>query len=788
MSPNRPTFTSSFSTPNLSSADVPATRHQRKASASSRSAKVSAGPSQPIIMTADIPTRPFSVRRRRRRASQPLLTSRSTFKLSGDGSDSTDGPAGLYASTSAESSSAEDSDSEAMGWRPSASLSRNSLEYLDLPVSLPYSIVSLRKHMLNYLGQLEERVRNFYSHARTHSTPSSPSSTSLELSIDSLSSSSSISQEKQRMSDGHLAPFYAQLEALKDDLRKLASLLPSASSSFPFPPHSISSAASAAFAARSQSLAQDWERLAASLSFPLPMSSGFQVSLPRLPSASDAAKLRAELPSLPTMPSLPHMDMDLGALFQPLAAHLPSPALGLVNKMQARFEALQESVSAMTLREYVASEHQINAHSIAQRFEATFTELSAKGRARANSVVARAGNAVHEAEDRLYQIALELARNGQALIRYEHLPTVWKNNEHILSGYRFIPIKNWSALLRSTFQIHNETGNIHTHLWGLLAIIPLFWPSKGLDEHTTPMDRLVQTLYLIAAAKCLTLSVSWHVMAGCSDHVWFERFACVDYTGIAWLVAASIWTTVYNGFYCQPNLALFYSCTTLLVGLVGSIVPWADWFNDRNNKPIRIAVFLTMAFTALLPFSHAAFEHGLVKTALFFSPILPSLAFYVGGLVFYALQIPESWAPGKFDLFGHSHQIWHVGIVLAIFFHHQAALTFHANRFQFSCVANSGPMLQSDYTSHAASIWTILANILPSSALWARTTSAIPQAADVIRPLDRVFEKAGGMEGVVGLARADAVVLHWRRLIGTIGNGAVGRGWDAVVDWAQGYW
>ena len=250
-----------------------------------------------------------------------------------------------------------------------------------------------------------------------------------------------------------------------------------------------------------------------------------------------------------------------------------------------------------------------------------------------------------------------------------------------LSGYRFIPKSNLSALLRSTFQIHNETGNIHSHLLGAIIILPLFWPSKGLDPDTTPMDRLVQTVYLVAALKCLVLSVSWHVMAGCADACWFERFACVDYTGIAWLVAASVWTLVYNGvstesvlygstqltrstqFYCQPNLALFYSITTFLVGLMGATVPWAAWFNQRQNKGLRICVFLAMCFTGLAPFTHAAYEHGLLKTVLFFQPIVPSLLCYIGGLVFYAFQFPESIAPGRFDTWGHAHQIWHVSVL-----------------------------------------------------------------------------------------------------------------------------
>ncbi|KAK0524301.1 inc metabolism membrane protein [Tilletia horrida] len=372
---------------------------------------------------------------------------------------------------------------------------------------------------------------------------------------------------------------------------------------------------------------------------------------------------------------------------------------------------------------------------------------------------ASAVESFHKAEDALYAAALDLARGGQKLIRYEHLPHLWRNNAHILSGYRFIPIERWPALIRSTFEIHNETGNIMTHLVGIAIIVPLFWPYKdghpwALDIHTTPMDRLVQTIYLIAAIKCLALSVSWHVMAGCSHPGWFETFACIDYTGVAWLVSASVFTVIYNEFYCQPNLAIFYSFTTLCVGIAGATLPWAKWFNTREAKMWRVAVFLSMAFASLLPFTHAAYEHGLSKTASFVMPIVPSLLAYVFGIFIYALEIPERFAPGRFDIFGHAHQIWHASIIVAILLHWRAVIIWHQNRFEFSCAIDETP----------------LEDLIQQSmgALW--------------------LSKAGGLHGIEGLGKADETVHEWRRVLGRLGGGIVGRAWDAGVDWIQAVW
>ncbi|PWN38721.1 HlyIII-domain-containing protein [Ceraceosorus guamensis] len=625
---------------------------------------------------------------------------------------------GCTASGSTSHSGSEDEDDLNWSRRKGAT---DSFEYLDLSLSVPYTLVTMRASLLHQLSDVESRVRLLVSSWSPRAVDVSASAAAAKT----------------------LATFQAQAAAIRADAKRLTLMLPRV-------PAGLNTAPLPRLAAKGQDFLSEWDTPT------LP-----KIALPSLPMA------------LPAWPAVPH--------FTSVAAQLPANGASILAALQDRLEAMQSAYAALTLRDLFSSasessqdasaaSHAINkispgskdatdaasaaAHSqldiLLARLRATGEEVRARGHARASSVAKKA----REMEDAVYHAALELAGQGQRLIRYENLPELWKNNEHILSGYRFIPSQNFGALLRSTFEIHNETGNIHSHLLGAVIIIPLFWPSKGLDADTTPMDRLVQTLYLAAALKCLVLSVSWHVMAGCANACWFERFACVDYTGIAWLVAASVWTLVYNGFYCQPNLAMFYSLTTLIVGAVGATVPWAAWFNERSNKGLRIAVFLTMCFTALAPFTHAAFEHGLIKTLRFFAPIAPSLLCYVGGLMFYAFQFPERYAPGRFDIWGHAHQIWHVAIVGAILLHYRAALIFHANRFDFSCTAH------------------------PSSELFSgKATLSLAGA--------RLLQKAGGLQGIDGLNLADHRVHQWRRVLGALGGGMVGKVWDGFVDWTQ---
>lgn len=386
------------------------------------------------------------------------------------------------------------------------------------------------------------------------------------------------------------------------------------------------------------------------------------------------------------------------------AARMPARAVHLTEEVQKTVSTLRSHMPhiAMPSRPALGLPDHILPPDLLERFERKLEKIGQQGRAAS----AQIAHAVHDVEDALYHTALQLAQGGRELITYHSLPELWRNNDFIITGYRFIPVKSWKQLLLSIFQLHNETGNIHTHVGGLILVATLFWFTGILDHETSPMDRGIQTLYLLAAAKCLICSVSWHVMAGCADLNWFLCFACIDYTGISWLVAASLETLVYNGFYCQPDIIAAYTVGVLALGITMAVVPWAPWFNDIKYRTIRILLFIFMAFMGVVPFVHGAFLHGTGPMAKFFSPIVPSIVSYVVGVVLYAFRFPERLAPGRFDLVGHSHQLWHVAIVLAIFFHYRAILLFHESRFEYSCKTNYTPVPWLQYVHQVTgTIW-----------------------------------------------------------------------------------
>jgi adiponectin receptor len=65
--------------------------------------------------------------------------------------------------------------------------------------------------------------------------------------------------------------------------------------------------------------------------------------------------------------------------------------------------------------------------------------------------------------------------------------------------------------------------------------------------------------------------------------------------------------------------------------------------------------------------------------------------FYIGGAMIYLFHIPERFfAPGRFDLCGHSHQWWHILVVVGIFAHYQGILAFYLWRMNTTCEEQAG--------------------------------------------------------------------------------------------------
>ncbi|KAI9676252.1 MAG: hypothetical protein M1829_003081 [Trizodia sp. TS-e1964] len=268
------------------------------------------------------------------------------------------------------------------------------------------------------------------------------------------------------------------------------------------------------------------------------------------------------------------------------------------------------------------------------------------------------------------------------LIRYEDLPDPWRVNPHIVRGYRFSRSK--VECIQSVVSISNELVNIWSHGIGLIIVLAVafyFYPSSVNFTLSTTSDHFIAGVFFFAACKCLVCSTVWHTMNSISEQTLLERFACVDYTGISLLIAASIMTSEYTAFYCEPTSRWMYMCATAALGVAGVVLPWHPTFNRADMSWARVAFYVSLAATGFVPVLQLNLTRGSEWTYYFYAPVMKSIAVYFIGAVVYASQIPERWWPGAFDYVGGSHNLWHFAVLTGILFHYLAMQDFFAGAF-----------------------------------------------------------------------------------------------------------
>ena len=360
----------------------------------------------------------------------------------------------------------------------------------------------------------------------------------------------------------------------------------------------------------------------------------------------------------------------------------------------ARKDTLEQKVQeGVKIMESVCSDLERKAYDMRRAgLAATAHDMLGSGKAyiedastKAAEMMSEGAGAARRAKEKLrlkVEEAIAQART-HGLISYDVLPEPWRVNPHILSGYRFSETK--LDCIRSCFTLSNETVNIWSHGIGLIIVLTIafyLYPSTPAFSQATKFDIFIAGCFFFAACKCLVCSVMWHAMNSISNQTLMERFACVDYTGISLLVAASIMTTEYTAFYCEPWSRWTYLSITFALGILGTALPWNPTFNRADMAWARVGFYVSLAATGFVPVLQLTMERGWDETAYFYAPVTQSIMVYLVGALIYAAKLPERWGPGWFDYVGGSHNIWHFAVLGGILFHYVAMQRFFSEAFR----------------------------------------------------------------------------------------------------------
>jgi hypothetical protein len=155
-------------------------------------------------------------------------------------------------------------------------------------------------------------------------------------------------------------------------------------------------------------------------------------------------------------------------------------------------------------------------------------------------------------------------------ISFDKIPNWYNADRFIIEGYRR-PTNSWRGCFLSLTYWHNETGNVYTHMFGALMLLPvIYWTLSiwiSMQKTTILWDYVVIAAFLAGLLTCLACSTIFHLGCCHSRHV--SRFSNkADYVGIVALQVGSFFPLIYYGFYCDSFLQIFYlSCVLLLGGI-----------------------------------------------------------------------------------------------------------------------------------------------------------------------------------------------------------------------------
>lgn len=263
------------------------------------------------------------------------------------------------------------------------------------------------------------------------------------------------------------------------------------------------------------------------------------------------------------------------------------------------------------------------------------------------------------------------------LCTWDELPDWQKDNEHILVGY-VRETNSFQECLRSLLYLHNESVNIYTHFLPALSFLATFifdkYAIKRFDT-TTWIDYMIIDTFFLGAFACLTLSSTFHCFKCHSSRVAIFGNK-LDYLGIVILIVCSMTSILYYGFYDSNKLFYSFSLITVFFGISCAIVSLDDTFRKREWRPYRAGLFVAFGLSAILPIMGSVISYGFYETwaRVQMKWVILEGVLYIFGAFLYGIRFPEKVAPGTFDFIGHSHQIFHVLVVMAALCHLVALL------------------------------------------------------------------------------------------------------------------
>ncbi|XP_003741628.1 adiponectin receptor protein-like [Galendromus occidentalis] len=252
---------------------------------------------------------------------------------------------------------------------------------------------------------------------------------------------------------------------------------------------------------------------------------------------------------------------------------------------------------------------------------------------------------------------------------YSVLPHWLQDNDFLLNGHR-PPLRSFKLCFNSLFRIHTETVNIWSHLIGAFMFACTAF-SFLATERLELAEYVAFAAFFLGVFTCFFISTLYHTMH-CHSMEVSQVFSRLDYCGIVSIIAGCFTPWIHYLFWCSPMSKIVYMAVAYsLCVLTVNLTMW-EKFGQSQFRVLRASIFTGLGLScSIFPGTHFVLIHGLYAAFvdLAFGWLFTMFAVAMFGVALYAMRVPERFMPGKFDVWCHSHQFFHVAVIVGAYVH-----------------------------------------------------------------------------------------------------------------------
>ena len=261
----------------------------------------------------------------------------------------------------------------------------------------------------------------------------------------------------------------------------------------------------------------------------------------------------------------------------------------------------------------------------------------------------------------------------------------------ILSGYRPTGLSNMQ-IMKTIGCLHNETMNVWTNAISLIHTIVILSNAMTNVDAISEVTRIPVIGLAFSTMCCFIASIVAHLY--CCKSVLIKKIVfMVDYCSIIhiglWMTCGYIVYLPEHLFYLQSKL--FHIMTSYVVTLgAGVVCCWSmackpHWERGTLVRVLSITVANVYgALPALQIFTNNVSNDSEVQGMLT-NHLRNAIILSIIGGFFLSSHFPERCSPGRFDIFGCSHQFFHIVMYFSLYEHMQFAQCM----YQFTTVTHA---------------------------------------------------------------------------------------------------